>query len=133
MEGRVRHSNGRIRISVQLIHAGNVYHLWSESYDREMTGVFAVQEEISQAIARLLKVKLGATPAGPLVRRGTENQYAHHLIQNPTPVMARRGAPRPQPLGFLVADHEEFPEARGSVSVDPDAMRTRARSTSGVR
>jgi TolB-like protein len=46
---------------VQLIHAGNVYHLWSESYDREMTGVFAVQEEISQAIARLLKVKLGAT------------------------------------------------------------------------
>lgn len=79
------------------------------------------------------KVKLGATPAGPLVRRGTENQYAHHLIQNPTPVMARRGATRPQPLGFLVADHEEFPEARGSVSVDPDAMRTRARSTSGVR
>ena len=78
LEGSVRHAANRIRITVQLIHAGSGYHLWSESYAREMTGVFAVQEEIAQAIARLLKVKLGATRAGPLVRRGTENQHAHN-------------------------------------------------------
>ena len=78
LEGSVRHSGNRIRITVQLIHAGTGYHLWSETYDREMTGVFAVQEEIAQAIASLLKVKLGALPAGPLVRRGTENPDAYH-------------------------------------------------------
>jgi adenylate cyclase len=58
LEGSVRNSAGRIRITVQLIHAGNGYHFWSESYDREMTDVFAVQEEISQAIASRLKLKL---------------------------------------------------------------------------
>ena len=78
LEGSIRYSGNLIRITVQLIDAGSGYHLWSESYDREMTGVFAVQEEIAQAIARLLKVKLGATRAGPLVRRGTENQHAHN-------------------------------------------------------
>jgi TolB-like protein len=77
LEGSVRHSGNRIRITVQLIHAGTGYHLWSESYDREMTGVFAVQEEIAQAVARLLKVKLGAPPAGPLARRSTENPDAY--------------------------------------------------------
>jgi serine/threonine-protein kinase len=78
LEGGVRHWDNRIRITVQLIHAGTGYHLWSESYDREMTDVFAVQEEIAQAIARLLKATLDAPPVGPLIRRGTENQHAHH-------------------------------------------------------
>jgi serine/threonine-protein kinase len=68
----------RIRITVQLIHAGTGYHLWSESYDREITDVLAVQEEIAQAVAHFPKAKLGAPPTGPLVRRGTENQKAHH-------------------------------------------------------
>jgi serine/threonine-protein kinase len=78
LEGSVRHSGNRIRITVQLIHAGTGYHLWSETYDREMTGVFVLQEEIARAIAGLLRVKLGAPPNGPLVRRGTENPDAHH-------------------------------------------------------
>jgi TolB-like protein/Tfp pilus assembly protein PilF len=97
LEGSVRHSGNRIRITVQLIHAGSGYHLWSETYDREMTGVFAVQEEIAQAIARLLKVKLGAPPAVPLPRRGTENPDAHraylegrhHMMQLTASSMAR--------------------------------------------
>jgi TolB-like protein/Flp pilus assembly protein TadD len=78
LEGSVRYTAGRIRIMVQLIHAGNGYHLWSESYEREMTDVFAVQEEISQAIASRLKLKLRSTNPGPLVRRGTENRAAYH-------------------------------------------------------
>jgi TolB-like protein/Tfp pilus assembly protein PilF len=78
LEGSVRYSGNRIRITVQLIHAGTGYHLWSEAYDREMTGVLAVQEEIARAIASLLKLKLGAPPTVPLVRRGTENPDAHH-------------------------------------------------------
>jgi TolB-like protein len=98
LEGSVRHSGNRIRITVQLIHAGTGYHLWSESYDREMTGVFAVQEEIAQAIARLLQVKLGAPPTGPLARRSTENADAYraylegrHYTQLLTAVGMARG------------------------------------------
>ena len=97
LEGSVRHSGNRIRITVQLIHAGSGYHLWSENYDREMTGVFAVQEEIAQAIASLLKVRLGAPPTGPLPRRGTDNPDAqraylegrHHMLQLTADSMAR--------------------------------------------
>jgi adenylate cyclase len=82
---------------VQLIHVGSGYHLWSDSYDPEMTGVFAVQEEISRAIASRLEVKLGSAPAGPLTRRGTENLDAylaclearHYTLQLTSGSMAR--------------------------------------------
>jgi serine/threonine-protein kinase len=62
LEGSVRHSGNRFRITVQLIDAGNGYHLWSESYDREMTGVFAVQEEIAAAVTDALRVRLTGKP-----------------------------------------------------------------------
>jgi adenylate cyclase len=97
LEGSVRYSASRIRITVQLIHGGNGCHLWSESYDRETTDVFAVQEEISQAIASRLKLKLRSTTSGPLVLRGTENREAHHAYlegrhQNgPRPGLLRAG------------------------------------------
>jgi len=60
LEGSVRRSGNRIRVTAQLIHAADESHLWSERYDREMTDVFAIQDEISQAIANALKVKLAA-------------------------------------------------------------------------
>jgi serine/threonine-protein kinase len=63
LEGSVRKSGSRIRVTVQLINAADGYHLWSQRYDREMAEVFAVQDEIAAAIAEALKVKLGAEPA----------------------------------------------------------------------
>ena len=58
LEGSVRRSGSRIRITAQLIAAADGSHLWSERYDRELSDIFAVQDEISTAIARALRVKL---------------------------------------------------------------------------
>ena len=58
LEGSVRRAGNRIRVTAQLIEAEGGSHLWSERYDRDMTDVFAVQDEIAQAISDALKVKL---------------------------------------------------------------------------
>ena len=58
LEGSVRKAGNRVRISVQLIDVADGNNLWSERYDREMTDVFEIQDEISQAIVANLKVKL---------------------------------------------------------------------------
>ncbi|HEV2199882.1 MAG TPA: protein kinase [Bryobacteraceae bacterium] len=58
LEGSVRKSGNRIRITAQLIKAADGFHLWSERYDRELNDIFAVQDEISSAIAGALQLKL---------------------------------------------------------------------------
>src|SRR5580704_16789398 len=58
LEGSVRRAGSRIRITAQLIHAADGTHLWSERYDRDMTDVFAIQDEIGQAISEALQVRL---------------------------------------------------------------------------
>jgi serine/threonine protein kinase len=58
LEGSVRKAGNRIRVTAQLITAADGSHLWSERYDREMTDVFAIQDEISQAIVEKLRVQL---------------------------------------------------------------------------
>jgi serine/threonine-protein kinase len=58
LEGSVRRSGNRIRVTAQLITATDGTHLWSERYDRELADVFAVQDEISAAISRALEVRL---------------------------------------------------------------------------
>src|SRR5215469_16296171 len=64
LEGSVRRAGNRIRVTAQLINATDGYHLWSQRYDRELTDVFAIQDEIAQAITHALRVKLSSqTPA----------------------------------------------------------------------
>jgi serine/threonine-protein kinase len=63
LEGSVRRAGNRLRITAQLIHAADGMHLWSQRFDREMTDVFAIQDEISAAIADQLRVSLAETPA----------------------------------------------------------------------
>ncbi|HLG99934.1 MAG TPA: protein kinase [Bryobacteraceae bacterium] len=75
LEGSVRRSGSRVRITVQLIAAADGSHLWSERYDRELTDIFAVQDEISQAIADALKLKLAGSDEVPA--RPTVNPEAH--------------------------------------------------------
>jgi eukaryotic-like serine/threonine-protein kinase len=58
LEGSVRRSGSRLRITAQLIRATDGFHLWSQRYDRELTDVFAVQDEVSAAISEALQVKL---------------------------------------------------------------------------
>jgi serine/threonine protein kinase/tetratricopeptide (TPR) repeat protein len=58
LEGSVRKAGNRIRVTAQLIKVSDGFHLWSERYDRELTDIFAIQDEITQAIAEALRVKL---------------------------------------------------------------------------
>lgn len=58
LEGSVRRSGNRLRITAQLVNVSDGYHLWSERYDRELTDVFAVQDEIASAIASKLRLSL---------------------------------------------------------------------------
>ena len=59
LEGSVRKIGNRIRIAAQLVNVENGYQLWSETYDRQLEDVFAVQDEISRSIVEALKVQLG--------------------------------------------------------------------------
>jgi serine/threonine-protein kinase len=77
LEGSVRRAGNRIRVTAQLIKASDGYHLWSQRFDREMTDVFAIQDEISQAIVEKLRLRLAADR--PLVKRYTENLAAYDL------------------------------------------------------
>ena len=63
LEGSVRRAGSRIRVTAQLINAADGSHLWSERYDRELSDIFAVQDEISAAIAKALRVKLSSEAA----------------------------------------------------------------------
>jgi serine/threonine-protein kinase len=81
LEGSVRRSGSRLRVSAELVNVADGYHLWSDRYDREMSDIFAIQDEIALAIANTLKVRLLATDEGALVSRATEDfeAYNHYL------------------------------------------------------
>jgi serine/threonine-protein kinase len=65
LEGSVRKAGNRIRVTAQLIKVADGFHLWSERYDRELTDIFAIQDEITQAIATALRMKLSPEAAAP--------------------------------------------------------------------
>ncbi len=67
LEGSVRKDGNRLRITSQLIKADDGTHLWAENYDRQLTDIFAIQEEIALAIAAALRMPLGLQPGGTLV------------------------------------------------------------------
>ncbi|MHB1205339.1 MAG: tetratricopeptide repeat protein [Rhodospirillaceae bacterium] len=73
IEGSVRKDGNEIRITAQLIRADDGTHIWTESYNRELKGVFAIQEEIATAIAVSLRVPLGLKPGDTLVRNRTDD------------------------------------------------------------
>ncbi len=81
LEGSVRKSGDKLRITAQLINVMDGYHLWSERYDRELKDVFDIQEEISLAIVDVLKVKFLEVEKEKLLKRYTDNIEAYNLYQ----------------------------------------------------
>jgi adenylate cyclase len=80
LEGSVRKQGDKVRITAQLIDAVNDRHLWSETYDRDLTDIFAIQSEIANAIATALRGELGAAAATPVqVKAVTDNLPAYEL------------------------------------------------------
>jgi eukaryotic-like serine/threonine-protein kinase len=77
LEGSVRKAGSRIRVTVQLVKAADSFQVWSERYDREMTDVFAVQDEIAQAVVEKLKGKLSVAPPPSSRARHSENLEAY--------------------------------------------------------
>src|SRR5205823_4111724 len=61
LEGTLRREGNRVRITAELVNTRNGFHLWSETYERELQGVFAVQDEITRSIVEALKVKLAVS------------------------------------------------------------------------
>jgi serine/threonine-protein kinase len=79
LEGSVRKSGNRLRIAAQLVNVADGYQLWSQAYDRELTDVFAVQEEIARAIVEALRLKLGVAEGAALSAVPTKDLQAYDL------------------------------------------------------
>ena len=77
LEGSIRKSGNLIRITAQLIEVSKGTHLWSETYDREMKDVFALQDEISKMIVDILKIKLSGKQSSQLAGSFTKNTEAY--------------------------------------------------------
>lgn len=80
LEGSVRKSGNRVRITAQLIDAARDSHVWAERYDRDMADIFALQDEISEAIVAALKVRLLPEEKKSIETRGTSNAEAYKLF-----------------------------------------------------
>ena len=93
LEGSVRKQGPRVRITAQLIDAGSDQHLWSDTYDRELTDIFAVQEEIAKAIAAELgdALGVGAIAKGVRVERPTEDLAAYEDFLRGRQLFHQRG------------------------------------------
>ena len=78
LEGSIRRSGNRIRVTAQLVRADTGYHLWSETYDRPLDDIFNVQDDIANAVVQALQITL---MGGPLTRQkgGTQNLEAYQL------------------------------------------------------
>ena len=110
LEGSVQESGDEVRITAQLIDTRSGYHLWSEKYDRKLTSIFAVEDEISKAIADKLQVQLSGGGGSMLVAQKTVDPRAHDFYLRGLPLIAARGPA----LREAVADFQQ------AVAIDPD-------------
>jgi serine/threonine-protein kinase len=79
LEGSVRRAGNRVRVTAQLIKVADGFHLWSERYDREWTDIFAIQDEITHAIASALRIRLTADSPAPRRHRPNLRAYEAYL------------------------------------------------------
>ena len=80
LEGSVRKAGNRVRVTAQLIDGSGGGHIWADRYDRDLTDIFAIQDEISQAIVAALKIKLLPAEKQAIENRGTANADAYNLF-----------------------------------------------------
>lgn len=123
LQGSVRRSGNRLRITAQLVSVTDGYHLWSERYDRDLTDVFVVQDEIAAAIAAKLQVTF-VTPAGSAAGPATTAEVeAYQLYVTGRALSIKRGAEIPRAI-------ECFEK---SIELDPTAARAYAGLGEAIR
>jgi serine/threonine protein kinase len=91
LEGSVRKAGGRVRVTVQLVDASKGFQIWSERYDRRLADIFDVQDEITRAIVRRLKVALAIDEADRLVKVTTTSMEAYQAYLTGRAMLYRRG------------------------------------------
>ncbi|MGD0477513.1 MAG: adenylate/guanylate cyclase domain-containing protein [Nitrososphaerales archaeon] len=79
LEGSVRKADSRVRVTAQLIDVNNDRHLWSQTYDRELKNIFALQSEIAQQVADSLRVRILSREVQRIDRKPTESTAAYEL------------------------------------------------------
>jgi len=89
LEGSVRREGDALRVTAQLINVSDDFHIWSRTYDRKLTGVFALEDEIAHSIAQALRRKL---VGGELVKPSTSSLEAHDLYLQGRFFMEKRSA-----------------------------------------
>ena len=91
LEGSIRKANNRVRITAQLVTASDGFHLWSETYDRDLTDIFAVQDEIARAITDALAIELDISEGQQsVVKARTGNMQAYDRYLEAIGLIARR-------------------------------------------
>jgi adenylate cyclase len=80
LEGSVRKAGNRVRVTGQLIDAANGAHIWADRFDRDLTDIFAVQDELTREIISALKVKLTPEQKDRFARKGTINVEAYNIF-----------------------------------------------------
>ena len=106
LEGSVRKSGDRLRVTTQLIRASNGEERWSETYDRELKDVFAVQDEIAAAVVGQLKLKLAPMPQTAALRTSNIEAYSEYL--------------RGLQFGNLGDDRRAVEAYRKAIALDPN-------------
>jgi adenylate cyclase len=81
LEGSVRKAGDRLRITAQLVETENGHHLWAERYDRELSDIFALQDEVTRQIVAALEVRLSDAEQSEIDRVPTRNLEAYDLYQ----------------------------------------------------
>jgi len=117
LEGSVRKAGSQLRITAQLIDASEGYHMWSESYDRELRDVFAIQDEIARRIVQALRVELSEREQRSLSRSPPRDVEAYELYLRGRQFFYRT---RRQDIEFAI---EMFERA---ISRDPEYARAHA-------
>ena len=110
LEGSVRRSGQKLRVTAQVIDVDTGFHLYSQSYDREVQDIFDIQNEIAREIVRALLPKIGLDAAAGLVRQGTSSLDAYNLR-----LLARQWLTQPSPA-VVHASTEQLKEA---IRLDP--------------
>jgi adenylate cyclase len=127
LEGSVRKAGGRVRISAQLVDCEDNGHVWAERYDRDTSDIFALQDEISRAIAKALRLRLLPEEKKAIERRGTDSAEAYDLY-----LMARQ----------MYVTGQEYDEhaaqaiirmCRGATDIDPEYAQAWALMAIGYR
>ncbi|WP_414981673.1 hypothetical protein [Congregibacter sp.] len=124
LEGSVRKAGTRLRITAQLIEAEGGFHLWSETYDRELEDIFAIQDDISRAIADALTAELGlGTELSPGASKATANTAAYEAFLKGRALVNQRGN---QAITAGVGELER------AVRLDPNYAPARAQLAIGI-